>query len=146
MSGVVMPVKERRELFSSVAGAPPAHAAGEPGWPAGGPPPVFDRSGLLELFAEEDGLLERLIERYLGFLGNYLDLLSEALFAADLLQVQLLAHDIKGAALNVGAMEVNDGARRLELLAASGELRGAVEIYAQLVTSVETFRKVALPR
>jgi len=140
-----MPVKERREPSWSVAGAPPVDAAGEPGQPAGGQPLVFDRSGLLELFAEEDGLLERLIERYLGFLGNYLDLLSEALFAADLLQVQLLAHDIKGAALNVGAMEVNDAARRLELLAGSGELRGAVEIYAQLVTSVETFRKVALP-
>jgi HPt (histidine-containing phosphotransfer) domain-containing protein len=146
MSGVVMPVKDRREPFLSVVGAQPVAAVGEPGWPVSGQPPVFDRSGLLELFAEEDGLLERLIERYLGFLGNYLDLLSEALFAADLLQVQLLAHDIKGAALNVGAMEVNDGARRLELLAASGELRGAVEIYAQLVTSVETFRKVALPR
>jgi HPt (histidine-containing phosphotransfer) domain-containing protein len=142
MSGVVMPVKEQRGPVFSAAGAQPGEAVGE----SGGPPPVFDRSGLLELFAEEDGLLERLLERYLGFLGNYLDLLSEALFAADQLQVQLIAHDIKGAALNIGALEVHDAARRLELLAAGGGLRGAVEIYAQLVTSVDTFRRVALPR
>lgn len=102
--------------------------------------PVFDRSMLVEILGDEQCLIDQVLDRYLGFVGSYLDMLGSALFCPDLLQVQMLSNAIRGAAINIGALQVSEAAGRLEDLAKQGELDGGVVLYDRLLASVETFR------
>ena len=102
--------------------------------------PVFDRRGLMDLLFGEEDLVKKFLVLYLSSVGNYLDQLSAALFAADVEQVHVLAHSMKGAAVNIGALRVCDAAHRLETLARAGELGGAVGIFDTLMSAVVEFR------
>jgi len=100
---------------------------------------VFDRSILLEILAGEENLIGQVVERYLGFVTSYLDLLVAALFAGEILQVRLLAIAVKGAAINIGALQVSEAAARLEEAAEAGDLDRSVTLFDQLMCAVETF-------
>jgi CheY-like chemotaxis protein/HPt (histidine-containing phosphotransfer) domain-containing protein len=102
--------------------------------------PVFDRRGLMDLLYGEEDLVKKFLGLYLGSVGKYLDQLSAALFAADVEQVHVLAHSMKGAAVNIGALQVCDAAHRLETLARAGTLDGAVGIFDTLMSAVVAFR------
>jgi len=103
--------------------------------------PVFDRDALLDLLGGDQELMGQILERYLDCLADYLDLLPEALFAADVQQVRIKAHLIKGAAINIGALQVSEAARQLEMLARGGELDGAVGLLNHLMSSVDSFHR-----
>jgi len=105
--------------------------------------PVFDRRGLMDLLYGEEYLVKKFLNLYLASVGSYLDKLSAALFAANVEQVHVLSHSMKGAAVNIGALRVCDAARRLETLARAGELKGAVEIFDTLMSAVAEFRDQA---
>jgi CheY-like chemotaxis protein/HPt (histidine-containing phosphotransfer) domain-containing protein len=102
--------------------------------------PVFDRQGLMDLLCGEKDLIKSFLELYLGSVGGYLDQLSVALFAAQAGQVHALAHSMKGAAVNMGALRVSAAALRLETLTRTGELEGAVAIFGTLMSAVVEFR------
>ena len=102
--------------------------------------PIFDRPGLMDLLYGEEDLVKKFLELYLSSVGNYLDQLSAALFAARVEQVHALAHSMKGSAVNIGALRVCDAAHRLETLARAGELEGAVGIFDTLMSAVAEFR------
>jgi CheY-like chemotaxis protein len=102
--------------------------------------PVFDRNGLMDLLYGEEELVKKFLNLYLASVGSYLDQLSAALFAADVVQVHVLSHSMKGAAVNIGALRVCDAAHRLETLARAGDLEGAVGIFDTLMSAVVEFR------
>jgi len=102
--------------------------------------PVFDRRGLMDLLYGEEDLVKKFLELYLSSVGKYLDQLSAALFTANVEQVHVLAHSMKGAAVNIGALRVCDAAHRLETLARAGKLEGAVGIFDTLMSAVDDFR------
>jgi len=102
---------------------------------------VFDRDALLDHLGGDVDLMGQILERYLDCLADYLDLLPGALFAADVQQVRIKAHLIKGAAINIGALQVSEAARQLEMLARGGKLDGAVGLLNHLMSSVDTFRR-----
>jgi CheY-like chemotaxis protein len=107
--------------------------------------PVFDRAGLLERLAGEEELIEQLLQGYLASVASHLDQLSAALFASDVQKVLLRAHVIKGASVNIGALQVNQAASQLEILARAGRLDGAVGIFDTLVSSFVRFRCLVEP-
>ena len=107
--------------------------------------PVFDRAGLLGRLAGEEDLVEPLLRSYLGSVSGHLDQLSAALFASDVQKVLLRAHLIKGASVNIGALQVNQAASLLEMLARAGRLDGAVGLFDTLVSSFVRFRSLVEP-
>jgi len=139
MTYVKMPAKTSAQTSDGEPGAPSPVFAAEPA--GAGETPLFDRSVLLEILGDEVELIEPVLDRYLGFVGSYVDLLAGALFSGDLLQVQLLSHAIKGAAINIGALQVAEVADRLEELAREGGLDPAVAHYDQLLAAVERLKR-----
>ena len=105
--------------------------------------PVFDRGGLLDLLCGDEAMAEKFLELYLNTVGGYLDQLAAALFSANVKQVHILAHTIKGAAINIGALQVSELAHQLETLVREGGLAGAVELFDGLMSSVIRFRREA---
>ena len=107
--------------------------------------PVFDREALLELLGGDEALMGKFITLYLNTVGQYLDKLSAALFLGDIEQVQVQAHTVKGAAINVGAVQVSNAAYQLESLARSGSLAGAIALYDDLMKAAVRFRERVVP-
>ena len=127
------------------ASPPPAAAAGLEAGGADCGPPVFDRAGLLDRLAGEGDLVEQLLRSYLASVASHLDQLSAALFASDVQKVFLRAHVIKGASVNIGALQVSQAASQLEMLARAGRLDGAVGLFDTLVSSFVRFRCLVEP-
>jgi HPt (histidine-containing phosphotransfer) domain-containing protein len=71
-----------------------------------------------------------------------LALLAQAVENVDAAALRLVAHSVKGAAANVGGLEVRDIAWKLEQTAASGDLSSADEALLELSASFERARPI----
>jgi len=85
-------------------------------------------------------LADRVVTRFLSDMPQQLLALSAALDRADSKSARLTAHAIKGAAANVGGLQLRNVARELERLGESGNMQAAAELVPQLTLQWERFR------
>ena len=103
---------------------------------------VLDLDGTLENLGGDPELLQELLEFFMELGPGQLDDLQSVVEAGDIAAVDLQAHSMKGGAANVGAVRVRDVAKELEMLAKSGSLDGAAELFAQLRSEFEDLQTV----
>ncbi len=106
---------------SPMQAAPPAHAPSED-IAQTATPPVLDREVLDELREIAGSETANIIDVFLDDTAPLVRKLQEAAVAPDLDQLRELAHSLKSASANVGAMALSAAARRVELAARSGLL------------------------
>ncbi len=102
------------------AAPPPPPSSGEIAQNA--TPPVLDREVLDELREIAGNETANIIDVFLDDTAPLVRRLQEAAVAPDLDQLRELAHSLKSASANVGAMALSAAARRVELAARSGLL------------------------
>lgn len=78
---------------------------------------TLDREGVLHRLGNDHELMEEIFNLFLDAIPPQLMRLSAAVEAADLAGVVVLAHEIKGAAANIGALELQRQAHLLDLSA-----------------------------
>ena len=129
----------------SATGTPPAaQSPSPPPHPGGtGAAPtavVFDRAGLVGRLGGNEALVPRFLKLYLSTLDNHLAQLANALQGADIAQVRVQAHAIRGAAANIGALRVHAVALQLETLTRGGGIEGSTGLFDALRQADLEFR------
>lgn len=104
------------------ATAPLPAAIAEEGHPPGMAPPILDREVLDELREIAGAETATIIDVFLDDSTPLVRRLQEAAVAPDLEQLRELAHSLKSASANVGALALSAAARRVELAARTGML------------------------
>lgn len=104
--------------------------------------PVFDKAGALERVDNDWDLLEELVSLFFQEYTQQLADLHAALNAGEAERFKRLAHTVKGAAGNVGAMYVFDLALRLEKSAAANALGEARTLLPQFEAAVADFKRI----
>lgn len=87
-------------------------------------------------------LLSELVGIFFGEFEANVSSMRSALDSSDVKTFGRVAHSIKGAAGNIGAVQVAIVALRLEQLAAGNSLHGAAADVERLISSAEEFRSV----
>jgi len=102
---------------------------------------VFDRAGALQRMANSPAILAKVVGKFKLATPALVAALDEALQRRDAEAFQRAAHSLKGAALNLGAERVVDGAGHLEatgLEAGPGGLEAVRRELADLLTALES--------
>ncbi|MBE9067757.1 Hpt domain-containing protein [Leptolyngbya cf. ectocarpi LEGE 11479] len=94
----------------------------------------FDREQLQQLAGGDTAFEKELLQMFVGDTEDTLEQLAVAISAENQAAVQELAHYIKGASANVGAVGMSKIAAQLEMSAKMGNLRGASKSLRQLQT------------
>jgi len=88
---------------------------------------VFDINDALDRVEGDRELLEEIVRIFTGECAGNMDAIRQAFTAGDARLLERLAHTIKGASANLGAVAVCKVAFELEKLAAAGDLSNAPE-------------------
>ncbi len=142
----------RKQLAQAIARWLPADQVERIGAPstevaATSPPPatepVLDSAALDNIRSlDDDGaVLGEVIQMYLDEAPGHLGALREALVAGDAEGLGRVAHALKSASFNVGAMGLGEICRRVERQGRAGDLNGA----AELVESIERLYRQVEP-
>ena len=137
----------RREILEQILDrwlAPPVSPAHAPGARIGDAPDtcalIFDRDDLLSRVMGNVGLANRVLARFLLDMPQQLLALSDALSHRDSKTVRIAAHSIKGAAANVGGVQLRAAAQKMEALGEAGHLEEVLKLMPQLSSGWERFR------
>ena len=90
---------------------------------------VFNREKLEEDFEGDTDTIREILRMFLDTARGNMEELSRAIRSREHLQVKILAHTLKGSALNVGAEKFSEAAARLEKLAGGEDLANAEVLY-----------------
>jgi CheY-like chemotaxis protein/HPt (histidine-containing phosphotransfer) domain-containing protein len=118
---------------------------------ASNPPPsqngaeIFDREGLLDRVMGNTQLAHRVVARFLLDMPQQLLALSAALSSQDAKTARLAAHSIKGAAANVGGVQVRRAAQALEAVGETGNFAEVDRLLPALNEEWERFRTETEP-
>ncbi|MFB3885194.1 MAG: Hpt domain-containing protein [Thermodesulfobacteriota bacterium] len=85
---------------------------------------------------EEDEFME-MTDLFVKVCLSDLVKLQDALERREALRVAKYAHSIKGAAANLGFMEIFDAAKKMEMEACNNRLNGAVEMVQKIEAEVD---------
>ncbi|MEM7065745.1 MAG: Hpt domain-containing protein [Cyanobacteria bacterium P01_B01_bin.77] len=94
----------------------------------------FDREQLQQLAGGDTAFEKELLQMFVGDTEDTLEQLALAIDAENQTAIQELAHYIKGASANVGAVGMSKTAAQLEMSAKMGSLQGAPKRLRQLQT------------
>jgi HPt (histidine-containing phosphotransfer) domain-containing protein len=86
---------------------------------------VFDAEDLVERLMGNENMAQRIVRGFVDGIPRQLGLLAEAVNHLDSGALRLAAHSIKGAASNVGGLEMEKIAKTLEQTANAGDLATA---------------------
>ncbi|NQU44705.1 response regulator, partial [bacterium] len=103
---------------------------------------LLDRAGALERTGGDVELLEELYRLYLDDTPCQLQKIRESFEQDDHAVVERLAHSIKGASANIGALAVQEAARQVESAAREGKLDEAANAFQCLVSEFESVAAV----
>jgi len=127
--------------------------AGRPDEPAlrppAAPPPqpaenaVFDSQELVERMMGDEARARRIIAGFLDDMPRQIAALALAVESADAGAARLRAHSIKGAAANVGGLEMRDVAGKLERSGAAADLAAMAAALPELAATFERLAKKA---
>ncbi|MBZ5502907.1 MAG: PAS domain S-box protein [Acidobacteriia bacterium] len=108
--------------------------------PAKAPPPgVLDATAVLRRVDGDRELLEELAQMFIARRSQRRGEVQEALAAHDAGRLARLAHALKGAAANLGALRVPLLADEVEQLARSGDFASAAAVVRHLETEIDRF-------
>lgn len=108
-----------------------------------GPSPdkvVFDRDGLLYRLMGDNELVEEIADDFLNQIPINVEALKKSLDKKDALQVKREAHIIKGSAGNVGALVLQDIAKKIEVAGEWEDLNKAESYFMQFTSQLEVFK------
>ena len=136
-----------REAIEEWSGGGPRS---EPEVPASLPAPLaaptadlpFDRQGFDELTMGDHELARRLIHRFVEDVPTQIALLARAVSEDDARQVRMLSHSIKGAAANLGGLELRTAAQKLEKKSRTGDLTAAGSAVTEIQASFDRMRSI----
>ena len=103
----------------------------------------FDQEQLAQLSGGDKAFEKELLQMFLVDTEDSLGQLAAAIVAGDQADVQELAHYIKGASANVGAVALSREAAGLERLAKKGQLTKASSHLRQLQTLHREIQRLA---
>ncbi|OHB28983.1 MAG: hypothetical protein A2X84_09370 [Desulfuromonadaceae bacterium GWC2_58_13] len=112
MNGYVSKPIDRRQLLAAITQTNPAPPG--PAAPASSIPPAIDMSELLERLDGDRQLVREIWQVFAEDTPRQMQKLITALGEGNLAQAEHLAHSLKGAAANIGAIRLQQGAGRLE--------------------------------
>ncbi|MBT9311820.1 Hpt domain-containing protein [Leptothoe kymatousa] len=94
----------------------------------------FDLEQLEQLAGGDKAFEKELLNMFVEDVGNSINQLAAAISADDVANAREVAHYIKGASANVGAVGMSQTAAQIEKKAKSGSLQGAPSSLRQLQT------------
>lgn len=103
----------------------------------------FDLEQLEQLSGGDKAFEKELLTMFVEDIDNSLSQLGAAIVAEDVATVQELAHYIKGASANVGAVGMSKVATQLEKQAKTGNLQGGPGGLRQLQTFQKEVKRLA---
>ena len=101
--------------------------------------PVFDQEKLLQRVGGNHGILLRVIRAFLVSVPQQIDELKAALASADLADLHIRAHTLKGSTANVEALRIRALAQQIEVLAREGSTAGVEDLIAQVEAEFAAF-------
>lgn len=104
---------------------------------------TFDREQLEQLAGGDKAFEKELLQLFAGDTENSLNQLETAISGENPAAVQSLAHYIKGASANVGAIGMSRTAAQLEKLAKTGNLKTASSSLRQLQILHQEVKRMA---
>jgi len=104
---------------------------------------VIDMSDLMARVEDDIELARELAEIFFDDVPNKIEELRQHISRNDAQSVRNVAHSLKGAAGNLSAVGVRKAALSLEKIGASGDLKGAAQVFSLLVSEIEAFKKAA---
>lgn len=137
--------KLQRWLPNSAEAAPvPATEPSRPGHTASNTVPadqaVLDRAGLLERSMNDPDLAREILEAFVTEACALYASLLRHVRAGNVEQTRGVAHSIKGAAANAGALRVATLAADIEGRARAGDIAGAGPLAEELAAEIDAFR------
>ncbi len=90
-------------------------------------PPIFNKAELVSRLMDDEDLVRTVAESFLKDLPVQMRVLRETLKEGNAREAERLGHSIKGAAANVGGLQLRDVALAMELDCRSGKLKAAWE-------------------
>lgn len=99
---------------------------------------IWDRAGTLERFGGKEKLLGLVVNSFLADVPMQIQSLSLALKENNPKNAQLHAHSIKGTAGNVGALALQEIARKMEFAAKDNNLEAIKELYPEFKECYKT--------
>ena len=103
----------------------------------------FDQEQLEQLAGGDKSFEKELLQMFVGDTEESLSHLATAISTENQSVVQELAHYIKGASANVGAIGMSAAAAQLEMLAKAGNLRAAPNSLRQLQRLHQEVKRLA---
>jgi len=104
--------------------------------------PLFDLAAGLEVTGGKIDILRRAIEICWRKMPVWLDDLKEGIQRGEAEQIGRVAHTLKGAASNIGAISIACYAERIEAEVQNNSLENVVNLYECLVVDIERLRQV----
>lgn len=101
---------------------------------------VFDWDGLLYRLMGDKEFAEEIVHDFLNQIHLNLDALKQSLDKKDGVQVKKVAHIIKGASGNVGAVALQEIAEKIETAGSSGDLAKAQLHFTEFNNQIVVFK------
>ena len=98
---------------------------------------IFDRETMLERLGGDDELLGEVVELFSEECPGMIAALRSAISAQNSKAMQLAAHSLKGALLNIAADSAAEVACKLEDLADEAQFDGTESLFAELTQALE---------
>ena len=121
------------------SGSPSLHDSDDE-TPATEQPVTFDRMGLLERLGGDETALEDLVRSFVQELPDLLEKTRRALHAVDPSGLSAVAHTIKGASANIGALMIRDMAKAIEECSKEGKINATGPIINELEKAFDQFQ------
>lgn len=132
-------VRERRERATSMAAGLQHEVGGESSVPAAPPPraPLFAVEVGLEVTGGKVEVLQRAIEIWWKKLPIWLNEMKQGIQQENFAEVGRIAHTLRGAAANIGALSIAQAAERMEAEIQRHSLADIIHLYECLVLDAE---------
>jgi len=98
---------------------------------------IFDADDFVERLSGNEEMAQRIVRGFVDDIPRQIGLLAQAVSDLDAGAVRLTAHSIKGAAGNVGGVEMEQNAKKLEQTGRAGDLAAAAAQLPELKASFE---------
>ena len=105
---------------------------------------VLDKDGALQRLGGDEELLNELVKLFSENIPQQIAKLGEAIKIADMELARQIAHSVKGAAANVGAVTVQHGALQAESAAREGEIGQVQYHYENIKVEMEKVRSLVM--
>jgi HPt (histidine-containing phosphotransfer) domain-containing protein len=102
---------------------------------------MFDREAVLKRCMGNDALVEKLIAKFFGQVGEDLQVLGSALSDSDTAMLVLSAHRIKGAASNLSMGSLREIAAGIERNGRDGNITAAADGFQRLSSEIVRIQK-----